>query len=554
MRPKGFLALVLHAHLPFVRHPEHERCLEEEWLFEAITETYLPLLEVFETLVHDGVPYGVTLSLSPTLLAMLTDPLLQSRYLRYLDERLRALAGEHARTQQDRQLHPLVLFYERRYEQLRQRFAGEPDITRAFRRLMESGHLEILTSAATHGYLPLLAAQPRSLDAQLAMAVRTHERILGRSPRGIWLPECGYLPGFDRILDDFGLDHFFLESHGILNAEPRPRHGVHRPLHTPAGPVAFGRDFESSLQVWSADSGFPGDSLYRDFYRDAGFDIDAPHMLPLRHAGTPGFTGLKYHRVTGKGAWKELYRPEWAHVRAAQHADHFLQDRGRQAQRLAPSCDAPPVIVAAYDAELFGHWWFEGPQWIDSLLRAVASGQHWLETVTSAGYLDCYCNRLQTAAAAESSWGAGGFHEVWLNDSNDWIYPHLHAAVERMVALQRRFPDCTGTTREALDQAARELLLAQTSDWAFIMRTGTAVDYAVRRFKTHIHRFHRLGDMTDPARYDESYLRAVAARDNPFPDIDYRIFREGYRIPGPAPSRPAGHRHGAAGTDRDRRA
>ena len=528
MSPKGYLALILHAHLPFVRHPEHERFLEEDWLFEALTETYLPLLEVFERLERDGVPFRITLSLTPTLLAMMTDVLLQNRYLRYLDERLRALAGERARTRGDRCFHPLAIFYTQRYERLRQRFVEQKDVTLAFRRLMESGHLEILTSGATHGYLPLLAAQPHSLHAQLAMAVRTHERVLGRRPRGIWLPECGYLPGFDRVLGEFGFDHFFLDSHGVLNADPRPRHGVHRPLRTPAGPVVFGRDFESSRQVWSADEGYPGDFLYRDFYRDAGFDVDAPHMLALRHAGVKGFTGLKYHRITGKGEWKEPYHPGWARTRAAQHAGNFMFNRQRQVEWLAPSCDAPPIVVAPYDAELFGHWWFEGPQWIDFLLRGIARDQNEIETITPAEYLDRHCDRLQVAAPAESSWGAGGFHEVWLNGSNDWTYPHLHAAVERMGALQRRFPQSADLMRQALDQAARELLLAQASDWSFIMKTGTAVDYAVRRFKTHIHRFHRCADMAEQTRFDGCYLHEIAARDNLFPDIDYRIFQEGH--------------------------
>jgi len=527
LNPKGYLALVLHAHLPFVRHPEYERFLEEDWLFEALTETYLPLLDVFEGLVSDRVPFRVTLSLTPTLLSMMTDPLLQRRYLGYLDERLLALKGERSRTRGDPYFHPVVMFYSERYEHLRRRFVDRDgmDVTQAFRRLMESGHLEVLTCGATHGYFPLIAAQTESIYAQLAMAVRTHERILGRRPRGIWLPECGYLPGIDRILNEFGIDHFFLDSHGILNADPRPRHGVHRPLRTPGGPVAFGRDYQSSKQVWSADEGYPGDFVYREFYRDAGFDIDAIHMLPLRHAGAKGFTGLKYHRITGKGDWKEPYHPGWARDQAAQHAANFVFNRQRHVDWLAPSCDAPPIVVAPYDAELFGHWWFEGPQWIDFLLRRIAFDQDEIKTITPAEYLDLHCRHLQTASPPESSWGAGGFHEVWLNGSNDWIYPYTDAAAGRMSALVRRFPDATGLLRWALDQAARELLLAQSSDWAFIMKTGTSVDYAVKRFKTHIHRFQRLADMVENTRYDEHYLREVAARDSLFPDMDYRIFQ-----------------------------
>ena len=526
MQPKGYFALVLHAHLPFVRHPEHERFLEEDWFFEALTETYLPLLDVFEGLARSGIHYRVTLSLTPTLLSMMTDPLLQQRYVRYLDERLRALAGERARTAHDPYFHPVVLFYTERYERLRQRFVEHDrlDVTTAFRRLMEGGYLDILTCGATHGYMPLLAVNEESIYAQLSMAVRTHTRILGRRPRGIWLPECGYKPGLDRILREFDIEYFFVDSHGVLNADPRPKYGVHRPIRTPAGAAAFGRDYESSKQVWAAEEGYPGDPTYRDFYRDAGFDVRAPHMEPLRHAGITTFTGLKYHRITGKTEYKEPYHPGWARERAAVHAGHFMFNRQQQIHWLTSSFDRPPLIVAPYDAELFGHWWFEGPQWIDFLLRKMAFDQNDVKTILPSEYLDRFGD-LQPSNPPECSWGAGGFHEVWLNGSNDWMYPYLHQAAERMSALVRHFQHCDGHLRWALDQAARELLLAQSSDWAFIMKTGTSVDYATRRFKTHIHRFDRLASMAEQTGFDETYLRAVSERDSLFPDMDYRIFQ-----------------------------
>ncbi len=524
--PKGYLALVLHAHLPFVRHPEYARFLEEDWFFEALTETYLPLLDVFEGLVRDGVHFRVTLSLTPPLLSMMTDPLLQQRYLKYLDERLEALAGERRRTAGDANFHPVVLFYTEMFTHLRQRFVEQDrlDVSQSFRRLMETGHLEIITCGATHGYFPLLAVNEESIYAQLSMAVRTHERILGRRPRGIWLPECGYKPGLDRILNEFGIEFFILDSHGLLNAEPRPRYGVHRPIRTPGGPAAFARDFESSKQVWSAEEGYPGDVLYREFYRDAGFDVHEPHIEKLRHAGIATFTGLKYHRITGKTAWKEPYHPGWARERAAEHAGNFLFNRQQQVHWLTSFLDRPPVILAPYDAELFGHWWFEGPQWIDFLLRKMAYDQHDVQAITPAEYIDRF-DDLQPAAPPECSWGAGGYHEVWLNGSNDWIYPYLHAAAERLSALVQRFPEAQGRQRWALDQAARELLLAQSSDWAFILKTGTSVEYALRRQKTHIHRFDRLATMAESGDYDEGYLREVAIRDSLFPDMDYRIFQ-----------------------------
>ncbi|MEK7796565.1 MAG: 1,4-alpha-glucan branching protein domain-containing protein [Pseudomonadota bacterium] len=526
MAPKGYLALVLHAHLPFVRHPEYDRFLEEDWFFEALTETYLPLLDVFEGLVRDGIPFRMTMSLTPPLLSMMTDPQLQERYVRYLDERLEALAQERRRTRHDPYFLPVVEFYSERFAHLRRRFVAQDgcDVTRAFRALMEAGHLEIITCGATHGYFPMLAANPESLYAQLSMAVRTHRRILGRAPRGIWLPECGYAPGVDHLLAEFGIEYFFVDTHGLLNAAPQPKYGVHRPARTPGGPAAFARDYESSKQVWAAEEGYPGDLLYREFYRDAGFDVDEPHIRKLLHAGIKTFTGLKYHRITGKTDWKEPYHPSWARERAAAHAGHFMFNRQRQVEWLGSFFDRPPIIVSPYDAELFGHWWFEGPQWIDFLLRKIACDQNDIKTITPAEYLDRFGD-LQTVQPPECSWGAGGFHEVWLNGSNEWVYPLLHAAAERMSALVQRFPDAEGLLRWALDQAARELLLAQSSDWAFIMKTGTSVEYAVRRFKTHLHRFNRLAEMAESGRYDESYLREVTARDSLFPDMDYRIFQ-----------------------------
>lgn len=523
----GYFALVLHAHLPFVRHPEYDRFLEEDWFFEALTETYLPLLGVFEGLQRDNIFYRATLSLTPPLLSMMTDPLLQQRYVRYLDERLLALQGERHRTRGDAYFHPVVEFYTHFYQRLRAQFVDQYhcDITQAFRQLMETGSLELITCGATHGYFPLLAPQEESLYAQLSMAIRTHERILGRRPTGIWLPECGYVPGLDQILDQFGLEYFFVDSHGLLNAHPRPKYGVHRPARTPGGPAVFARDFGSSKQVWSAEEGYPGDSVYREFYRDAGFDVHLPHIQSLWHAGIPTFTGLKYHRITGQGDWKEPYHPGWARERAAEHAGNFLFNQQKLVQWLSPQFDYPPIVVAPYDAELFGHWWFEGPQWIDFLFRKMACDQQDIQAITPHEYLERFGD-LQTLQPSESSWGAGGFHEVWLNGNNDWMYPYLHNAAERLSNAVQNHPDAVGDLCWSLDQAARELLLAQSSDWAFIMKTGTSVDYAVRRFKTHLHRFNRVMGMVDSGQYDSHYLSEISDRDSLFPDMDYRIFQK----------------------------
>jgi len=517
---------VLHAHLPFVRHPDYPRFLEEEWLFEALSESYLPLIEALEHLAAERIAYRITLSISPPLSAMLTDELLMQRYVSYLHERLDALDGERRRAQRhDPDLLPVIGYYEHRYVGLMNRFVHRDsmDITRALRRLVSAGHVELITTAATHGYLPLLALRQSSAWAQLATGIASHERIFGHRPRGFWLPECGFRPGLEHLLADLGIEYFFLETHGLLKADPRPKYGIHRPVRCAPGPVAFARDFESSKQVWSAHEGFPGSPQYREFYWDAGMEIDAPHFNQLRHAGMRTFTGLKYRAIGRPGDSAALYQPERAAEQARVHAQQFVDARQVQTAWLNTFFDVPPVIVAPYDAELFGHWWFEGPIWLEEVLRRTSQTDLPLRSATARSVLD-ESFPLQTVQPAESSWGAGGMHEIWLNPKTDWIYPLLYVAGERMENLARQFPRAQGWQIQVLNQAARELLLAQSSDWPFVMSTGTSVTYATERLRAHLAQFNELADMLDRDVCDESVLARISASDNIFPRIDYTDF------------------------------
>ncbi|HEX8907690.1 MAG TPA: 1,4-alpha-glucan branching protein domain-containing protein, partial [Anaeromyxobacteraceae bacterium] len=183
-----------------------------------------------------------------------------------------------------------------------------------------------------------------------------------------------------------------------------------------------------------------------------------------------------------------------------------------------------PIVVSPYDAELYGHWWHEGPTFIDFLIRKVAFDQRTFRLATPGEYLRENPEQ-QVATPPLCSWGAGGYAGVWLDGSNDWVYRHLHKAAERMIALARDYPQAEGLSRRALDQAARELLLAQSSDWAFIMKTGTMVEYAIRRTKEHLLRFTRLHDQIRAGQVDESWLGYVEGKDNIFPEIDYRVYR-----------------------------
>jgi len=526
---QGYLSLILHAHLPFVRHPEYDDFLEEDWLYEAITETYIPLLNVFEALLRDGVRFRITMSMSPTLLAMLSDPLLQQRYVHHLHRLLELAEKEVHRTRHEPEFQALARMYQEHFRDCLVTFEDrwQRNLVRAFGAVQETGTLEIITCGATHGFLPLMQHRPEAAEAQVRIAVADYERHFGRRPRGIWLPECGYYPGVERPLRECGIRFFILDAHGVLFASPRPKYATFAPIYCPNGVAAFGRDIESSKQVWSAQEGYPGDYRYRDFYRDVGFDLDLDYIRPYIHAGDIRInTGIKYYAITGKTPHKRAYRRDEALDVAAQHAGNFMFNREKQVEHLREIMGKNPIVLSPYDAELFGHWWFEGPQFLDYLFRKMHFDQHTIESLTPFEYLERH-SRNQVSVPSFSSWGYKGYAEYWLEGSNDWIYRHLEHAVDSMVELASQHRNSNGLIQRTLNQAARELLLAQSSDWAFIIKTGTTVPYAVKRTKDHLNRFADLAAMVRNGAIDEGKLHDLEQRDNLFPEIDYRAYCAG---------------------------
>lgn len=502
------LALVLYAHQPFVLG--HERWPHgSDWLCEAITECYLPLLQTLRSLVERGISPQLTLSFSPVLCEQLASPLLEHELRFFLDTRLQTCADTHRYFQSKGQVDIAALanywqqFYHSRLEQL-QALGG--NVLAAFRVLMEDGHIELMTSAATHGYLPLLACE-QSVRLQLRLGTFSHETYFGRRPAGIWLPECGYRPryhwippvgtnrqqhrslrrGLEEHVAACGLTFFCVDAQSVLGgflsspyqndspsaARPAGRRGWR--LATPLSPhqtyrvssqsgagtaQVLLRDPDSSRLVWSRDAGYPGDPWYLDFH--------------TQHY--PG--GLKLWRVSeGRSDpdHKAAYTPERARVQAQAHARHF-----------AAQVAAPPagLTCAAYDAELFGHWWHEGPQWLEALYRELDHRD--IVPITCSAALNRY-PPARTVTLPEGSWGEGGDHRAWLNKDTAWVW-------ERLYDGEFQFWDTLHEMREAaqqgplgrvLCQAGKELLLMQSSDWPFLITTRTARDYAEQRFLTH---------------------------------------------------------------------
>ena len=519
-------ALILHAHLPFVRHPEHEDFLEEDWLFEALSETYLPLLRMLRRLTDEQIPFKLTMSLTPTLCAMLCDELLQQRYLRHL-ERSIGLARQEIKTHSGHpQIAGLARFYEAFFEDARRFFDQtlQRDVVRAFRQLQEAGPLEIMASAATHAFLPLLNDFPAAQRAQIAIGCDAYREAFGCEPRGFWLPECGYDPALDLVLQEQNIRWFVVDTHGLMQAQPRPRHAIFSPCYTPAGPAAFARDAESNREVWSAEGGYPGDPVYRDFYRDIGFDRSEEELRKfLFPMGVRKFSGLKYHRVTGRDQEKDFYDPSWAQAAADEHAEDFFEKRAARFRELN-QLGFDPVIVSPFDAELFGHWWFEGPRFLESFLRRAAGQQDTFHLTTPTEFL-CRRPTQQVVRLNPSSWGEDGFSSVWLDESCAWIYPPLHAATRRMLNLaQTHHATANSETERTLRQAARELLLAQGSDWAFLIKTRSAPEYATQRTKDHLARFQRLAAQLETGAIERDFLGECEARANLFPNLKWRYF------------------------------
>ena len=528
---RGYLSIILHAHLPFVRHPEDESVLEENWLYEAISETYLPLLQVLHRLERDSVPFRLTVSLSPTLAAMFGDELLQERYLAQLEKLLRLCEIELGSAQADTQRHVLARMYYERFKTCREDFNDHyhRDLIQGFKYFAQKGYLELITSNATHAFFPVLDLFPEGVNAQIAAAVSAHRRTLGAAPVGLWLPECGYSTGLEQALSGYNLNYMILESHGLLFAEESPRYSVFAPISCPNGVAAFGRDPASSRAVWSAEDGYPSHPVYREFYRDLSFEMSAgagaERSKELAANWDPRIhTGIKYYAVTGRTENKRYYQRETAINKAKAHADHFVEERLQQIESIAQKMDRPPILVCPFDAELFGHWWFEGPEWLEHVIRRTAATDR-LKMISPGDYLAMYPDN-QVTKPSFSSWGNKGYAEVWIDGSNDWIYRHIHKNLERMIDLRKRFPNERGVVKRALNQAAREVLLSQASDWPFIMKIGTTVPYAVKRVREHIHNFSKIYDMVMANRIEQEQVVNLELKNNIFPDIDYRIFNK----------------------------
>jgi 1,4-alpha-glucan branching enzyme len=439
-------------------------------------------------------------------------------------------------------LRPVAVFWENRYGKLIDDFHGRfsEDIIEAFRSLQDRGQIEVLTSAATHGYLPLLS-RDESIRQQVRQGRHTYHKYFGREPRGFWVPECAYRPGYawsnpltdekpavragiDEILAKEDLGYFFVDGHLLKGGEVKGvyidrfpglkrlweksrnackagevlPHDPYTPhLAHPSRLPFFARDEVSGSQVWSRHMGYPGDGAYLEFHK--------------KHF--PG--GMRYWRITSGEAdlgLKEPYEPDRTAARAEEHALHFVSVLAKTLEDRSSG-----AIAALYDTELFGHWWFEGPEWLYHVVRKLAEGP--VGPVTAGGALEAL-PPTTVVSLPEGSWGQGGFHGIWLNDDTSWIWTKIYRIEKAAAALE---PRLAGLDRRILKQFYREKYLLESSDWPFLISTWSARDYAEHRAAEHFERALTLAGWLEEGRRlgpaEEALLAVFESEDRIFEEV-----------------------------------
>lgn len=542
----GAFVLVLHSHLPYVL--THDR-LEEEWLFEAVVESYLPLLHGFAQLIAQGISPKATIGITPVLLEQFADSRFVPRLLAYLEHKQRAAQEDRAFFQGSREpaLGRLAGLWEELYRRTAIFFQDDlsADLIGTFRRLQKQSHIELIASAATHAYLPLLGFD-ESVRAQVELGARCYQQHFRTRPHGFWLPECAYRPaarwtpsvtgieglkpanraGIDQILAAAGLQYFLVDARQLTMSPPGyERHspcqlyGLEgKDIDPSLSMTIFSRDFETTARVWQHDGGYPGDPFYLEFHKkqDEG--------------------GLRYWRITDRRAtlaYKQPYAPELAFAQVSAHAAHFAQVVRARLFNHRQRTGEPGVVVAAFDTELFGHWWFEGTQWVYELLRRLAADPE-ISLTTCSEYRNAFPPQ-QTVRLRESSWGDGNDHRVWRQNSTRQLWRTQYQAESDMQNLGERLKSAPldDQLNRIVRQCGRELLLLQSSDWPFMVGTHSTPDHAERRATLHYENFQCCRRMVEQyldgemiAEEDWRRLADMEEQDALFPDLNPHIFWE----------------------------
>lgn len=562
----GNFVLILHTHLPYVlNHGNWPH--GSDWVCEAVAECYIPLLNSFNKLKKEGISPQATIDISPVLCEQIEHPEFAKLFTDYCDVRVKMAKDDEQffkRTGQDPQQAHVARYWQAWYSKRKEEFLGvyKSSIVCALKQLQDDGDIEVMTCGATHGYFALLG-DDKSIRLQLKAAVENYKKHFGRNPRGIWLPECSYRPqtqwksylpvehlqkpvlrpGIELLVAQAGIEYFVIDEQMIRASIPvgyfkqdkertfvksTTRNAEHPFDKTPLAlynvasnaetashtSVVFTRDQSIAMQVWSGDMGYPGDPLYLDFHK--------------KH----NRSALRYWRVTDTKAdmmYKLLYVPEWAQERVNIHAFHFTQSIEKALLGNYRVTHRFATLTAPFDTELFGHWWFEGPQFIEQVLRGLHHSPY-VNTVCAGHQLDIV-QPNEVVSIPEGSWGKNGHHEVWMNPDTQYMWEAIYKSEKLFSDTMLHIASSlqNKTVRRVATQAMRELMLLQASDWEFLVSTFSAKDYAEMRFFFHHSDFKRLCDIATKladsktkrlSKQEKAYLEETEQRNNIFPELD----------------------------------
>ena len=521
------ISVVLNAHLPFVREYSKEDWGyikgEEVRYFEYVSETLLPLLETLHRLETDHVHFRLGLAISPVLFHMLGDEHLQTKYITYVDKQIELGQREIERTANNSQLNKLAKIYYDKIVDRRITFTEryEKNLLKAFDYYRRKGKVEILGSCATHAFLPFLGHNQESLQAQMETPIAGYRRHFG-SPQGFWLPNLGWTAAIEPYLRAYNYTYTIVESHGLLFGNPAPEKGCFYPVKTPNGTFILGRDKNIIREI----DKITYDAAYRNNNRDVGYELPPETVKQFLTAdGGRSKTGYKYWAGSENGQ-NVIYNPEAAAEKLSGYTRVFLENTIERLEEVSKNMEETPISLLTQTCEYFGHLWHEGPQFLEGLFR-MAGGYRDLGFVCPSEYIfKQNISALQTVEPHYSSCGTHGYAETWLDVSNDWIYRHLYRAMERMTELAERFPDDTGLKERALNQAAREILLAQSSDWPALLYRQDSTEYARNQAESALRNFTTIYEALGSNYISTEWLTTLERKHNIFPQINYRVFNK----------------------------
>lgn len=554
----GRFLLCLHSHMPYVL--SHGKSPHgTDWLTEAAAECYLPLLHTLDRLNNEGIKPRWTVNIVPILAEQLTDEAFKVEFEVYCESKIQAAIHDQGYFAErgELKMQGVAAMWQRLYTRALVQFKHQwgRDIVAAFREFQDEGCIEIITSGATHGYQPLLGTD-ESCRAQIQLGVDTYRKHFGCEPKGIWLPECAYRPaynwkspvsdseaawpriGTEELVREAGLKYFFVDSHMIRGGMPLGTYAMNFPqlaelfarsskyftppeefrseyehYMLPNGITVFARDPQTTVKVWSGEVGYPGDPYYLEFHKQ---------LYPGR---------LRYWRISENKSdlgQKQPYDPYTAFEHIQGHAEDLVATIKSTLAHYKGLADRTGTLVAMYDTELFGHWWWEGPEFLYELGRAMHQDGT-LEMLSASEVIERDPPQ-HMITMPEGSWGEGGYHYIWLNEQNSWTWERLYPMERRMRKLVQEMEG--GPAQELLVQAARELLLAEASDWQFLISTFSAKDYSEIRFSDHAERFDRLCDIAvrihsggKMTKAETVFLLDCQSKDAPFKDLNLSYWR-----------------------------